>query len=134
MGVHTFPKGICPKVKVIARLGYELAYYDSAVHRFNHYITRTPPRTFESPVDLRWHLTRKHFCIKEPCLFRFNLLIHRITLIKSICSDWVSKFSETSSSLNSTDNTFAIIGLTTFIVMNLIFPVPSTISELLGLV
>ena len=36
-GVHTFPKGICPKVNVIARLEYELAYYDSAVHRFNHY-------------------------------------------------------------------------------------------------
>ena len=42
-GVHTFPKGICPKVNVIARLEYELAYYDSAVHRFNHYTTRTPP-------------------------------------------------------------------------------------------
>ena len=33
-GVHTFPKGICPKVNVIARLEYELAYYDSAAHRF----------------------------------------------------------------------------------------------------
>ena len=42
-GVHTFPKGICPKVNVIARLEYELAYYDSAVNRFNHYTTRTPP-------------------------------------------------------------------------------------------
>ena len=42
-GVHTFPKGICPKVNVIARLEYELANYDSAVHRFNHYTTRTPP-------------------------------------------------------------------------------------------
>ena len=41
-GVHTFPKGICPKVNVIARLEYELVYYDSAVHRFNHYPTRTP--------------------------------------------------------------------------------------------
>ena len=36
MGVHSFPKGICPKVNVIARLEYELAYYDSAVNRFNH--------------------------------------------------------------------------------------------------
>ena len=42
-GIHTFPKGICPKVNVKARLEYELAYYDSAVHRFNHYTTRTPP-------------------------------------------------------------------------------------------
>ena len=42
-GVHTFPKGICPKVNIIARLENELAYYDSAVHRFNHYTTRLPP-------------------------------------------------------------------------------------------
>ena len=41
-GVHTFPKGICPKVNIIARLENELAYYDSAVHRFNHYTKRTP--------------------------------------------------------------------------------------------
>ena len=44
-GVHTFPKGIYPKVNVIAQLEYELTYYDSAVHRFNHYTTRTPPST-----------------------------------------------------------------------------------------
>ena len=44
-GVHTFSKGIWPKVNVIARLEYELAYYNSAVHRFNHYTTRTLPRT-----------------------------------------------------------------------------------------
>ena len=30
-------------MNVIARLEYELAYYDPAVHRFNHYTTRTPP-------------------------------------------------------------------------------------------
>ena len=29
-------------MNVIARLEYELAYYDSAVYRFNHYTTRTP--------------------------------------------------------------------------------------------
>ena len=46
-GVHTFPNGICPKVNVIARLEYELAYYDSAVHRFNHYTTWTPTWRFE---------------------------------------------------------------------------------------
>ena len=40
--VHTFTKGICPKVNVIARLEFELVYYDSAVHRFNHYTRRTP--------------------------------------------------------------------------------------------
>ena len=46
--IHTFPKIICPKVNVIARLEFELAYYDSSVHRFYDYITRTPtdPVTF----------------------------------------------------------------------------------------
>ena len=33
---------------VIARLEYELAYYDSAVHRFSHYTTRTPPYNCDS--------------------------------------------------------------------------------------
>ena len=50
-GVHTFPKGICLKVNVIARLEYELAYYDSAVRRFNHYTTRTPPRDCEVIIN-----------------------------------------------------------------------------------
>ena len=46
-GVHTFPKGICPKVNLIARVEFELAY-DSTVHRFNHNTTRTPaPRMHE---------------------------------------------------------------------------------------
>ena len=31
-GVHIFPKGVCPKVNVIARLEQELTYYDSTVH------------------------------------------------------------------------------------------------------
>ena len=42
-GVHTFPKGICPKVNVIVRLEFELAYYNPAVHRFTHYTTRPHP-------------------------------------------------------------------------------------------
>ena len=29
--VHSFPKGISPKVNVIAQLGFELTYYDLAV-------------------------------------------------------------------------------------------------------
>ena len=37
---------ICPKVNIIPWLEYELAYYDSAVHRFNHYTTRTPHAFF----------------------------------------------------------------------------------------
>ena len=31
-----YPKDICSKVNVIGQLEFELAYYDSAVNRFNH--------------------------------------------------------------------------------------------------
>ena len=52
-GVHTFPKGIYPKANVIARLEYELVYYDSAVHRFNHYLdlARELKKTMEHEGD-----------------------------------------------------------------------------------
>ena len=40
-----FPESICPKVFVIARLEFELAYYDPAVHRFNHYTPGTPTKS-----------------------------------------------------------------------------------------
>ena len=33
-------------MNVIARLEYELAYYDSTVHRFNHYTTKDTPLSF----------------------------------------------------------------------------------------
>ena len=48
-GCHTFPNGICPKVNVIARLEFEIANYDSRIHRFIYYTTKT------SPVD--WSIT-----------------------------------------------------------------------------
>ena len=49
MGIHTFPKGICPIVNIIARVEFELAY-NSAVQRFNHYTTRTPPGYAETQM------------------------------------------------------------------------------------
>ena len=41
-GIHTFANGICPKVNVIARLKFELTYYESKVERFNPDTTMTP--------------------------------------------------------------------------------------------
>ena len=41
MGVRTFPNGICPKMNIIARLEFELAYSESAAQRFNHYTNRS---------------------------------------------------------------------------------------------
>ena len=48
--VHTFPKGICLKVNVIARLAFELAYYNSAIKHFNHYTT-SPTLLLEGVKD-----------------------------------------------------------------------------------
>ena len=70
-GVHTFPKGICPKVNVIARREYELAYYDSALHRFNHYTTRTPPFYSGVPVHFLF-LGSLYSCFVSP-LHVFNV-------------------------------------------------------------
>ena len=44
LGGSYFPNGICPKVKVIAGQDFKLAYYHSAVHRFNHDTTRKAPQ------------------------------------------------------------------------------------------
>ena len=57
-GVHTIPEGIDPKVNVIVRLKFELAY-DSTVHCFNHYTTRTPPARIEGLVN-SYDYTVKH--------------------------------------------------------------------------
>ena len=78
-GVHTFPKGICPKVNVIAQLEYELAYYDSAVHsrersRISKFLIRLMPIKFyqdftklfdERPLTIRTacQLARGYLCL-----------------------------------------------------------------------
>ena len=36
--VHTFSKGINPKVNVIARLNFELVYFVDVVRHFSHYV------------------------------------------------------------------------------------------------
>ena len=38
-GVHTFLKRIKPKINLIVRLEFELAYYDIVVQHVNHYAT-----------------------------------------------------------------------------------------------
>ena len=59
-GIHTFPKGISLKMNVIVQLEFELAYYDSAVHRFNSYTPRTTSQvsfsiTNNSHIIIRFH-------------------------------------------------------------------------------
>ena len=45
-GVHAFPKGICPKMNVIAQLKFELAYNPITVHLVIHYVPTVPPIDF----------------------------------------------------------------------------------------
>ena len=40
-------------MNVIALLEFELAYYNSAVHHFNHYTTRTPPNLVTTDTKKR---------------------------------------------------------------------------------
>ena len=67
-GVHTFPKGICPKVNVIVRLEYELAYYDSAVHRFK------PLHHEDNPLFARRFQDQCKFFYNDRCIYHFNIV------------------------------------------------------------
>ena len=40
--LYTFPKGISPQVNVIARLEFELTYYNITVQNINHMAMATP--------------------------------------------------------------------------------------------
>ena len=42
--IHAFPKGISPKVNVLARLEFELAYYDVKLKHVRH-------NTMENPIN-----------------------------------------------------------------------------------
>ena len=49
-GVGSFPKGICQKVNIIARLEFEVAFDDVAVHHLSHYATGLPPHDFWTAI------------------------------------------------------------------------------------
>ena len=42
-GVHTFPKSVSSNVNVIARLEFELAYFEAAVQHISYYATEILP-------------------------------------------------------------------------------------------
>ena len=59
---QTFPYGIYPKVNVIARLEFELDYYDSVVQRFNYNTTGTSPKytVILLEIFMHWELNDTH--------------------------------------------------------------------------
>ena len=72
-------------MNVIARLEYELAYYDSAVHRFNHYTTRTP--LLHSVCDFKVARMNEQLClIRDLILYEFELIHNAVVeATKNIC-------------------------------------------------
>ena len=66
-------------IYVIAHLEFELAYYDSAVHRFNHYTTRTPPFPFSMNVFIKPLYTSQPY---------FYSRIYITTMISSFMMDF----------------------------------------------
>ena len=63
--------GICLKVNVMARLEYELANYDSAVHRFNHYITRIHEDCTTWQVRITFNIFAFHSVVLWSAFFAF---------------------------------------------------------------
>ena len=72
-------------MNIIARLEYELAYYDSAVLRFNYYTTRTPPKV----GGVRWKTYKwkivKYIKVKS---IKCSFIVHQFfpTLISPVIS------------------------------------------------
>ena len=60
-GVYTFPKGISPKVNVIARPDFEFTYYNVTVQNVNAYTTSVIfwPSTRPKNAIPRWYTGRK---------------------------------------------------------------------------
>ena len=86
-------------MNVIARLEYEVAYYDSAVHRFNHYTTRTPPlrhvQVFSykiSPVcRLRYPCScSSHFCFLVLFIPLFVFMLSAVINVSLLFLDYIS--------------------------------------------
>ena len=79
-------------MNVIARLEFELAYYDSAVHRFNHYTTRTPPFIFKPTSSDLWG-----FRILSLNWFNYSIqmvFVMKLSREKVLLLNWLYKWIE----------------------------------------
>ena len=73
MGTDTFPEGISLKVKLIARLEFELAYFDAAVQHFRLYARETQPliAAMLKKMFRSWKLALSNMLLNS--LLRFTL-------------------------------------------------------------
>ena len=83
-------KGFIPFLRIFVRLEFELAYYDSAIKRFNHYAIRTPPTAFRGAYlnGLQSYQNNWHYFWNDPSYLLFHsfspiplFLYHFISLV-----------------------------------------------------
>ena len=58
---HTFPRVICPKVNIIARLEFELVYYELTVQYISHYTMGTPRPSVDRFIVISVLIDRFYF-------------------------------------------------------------------------
>ena len=68
-------------MNVIVRLEFELTYYDSAVHYFNHYTTMTSPYVVANVLNI--HIIESEFELQSNYYahLRINILGERIQFL-----------------------------------------------------
>ena len=71
-GVHTFPKGISPKVNVIVRLKFELTYNGVTVQHVSHYTTETHLHDPWSPLRHRQFCGQSFQTLTDSFLLNFD--------------------------------------------------------------
>ena len=114
-GVHTFPNGICPRLNVIERLEFELAYYDPAVQRYNHYTTVIACIGRQFKTIIQW------LTLSSECSIAFILLYNSFltSSLFSKCfvpySSWILRYLRVSYWFNS------FIAVSASNIMSLIF-------------
>ena len=100
-GFHIPPKGITPKVKIIARLEFEIAYFKVAVHHFNRYVTWTSPTREIEEIRIKYFYQKEEWGLvwlklsKYQKEFLVNVGIYLILLLEREI-DWKSLFQKLS--------------------------------------
>ena len=76
--------GICPKVNMIVRLEFELAYYIPAVLDFSHFTSRTPPKDFSFERLIYYSLKRAHHRTSTNIRFYYIFIFYCDNCISSV--------------------------------------------------
>ena len=123
MGFHIFDKGISPKVNIVVRLEFELAYIWSTVKHFSHYVTGTFLAGWggwsviyiqcDSFWGGRWNVICHTILIKFPCknhnLFFFHSRYFWGSSLRSVVDNMLVKILARSSFSHIITYSFGVI-------------------------